>query len=156
MKILIILMLLLFIDFNLQAQQVFASSGKDVNNSNIKISYTIGEPLVSKMSNSTISLSNGFQNSTNLIITGLSDNFILQHDFLVFPNPVKSILVIENRSNRSNLSYKMYTFAGKEVVISNFNNQYQQLIDMNNIPVGLYVLEIVDNITQEIQTYKIE
>ena len=95
MKILIILMLLLFIDFNLQAQQVFASSGKDVNNSNIKISYTIGEPLVSKMSNSTISLSNGFQNSTNLIITGLSDNFILQHDFLVFPNPVKSILVIE-------------------------------------------------------------
>lgn len=155
MRTLLILMILFFSKSNIQAQHIFASSGKDISNNNIKISYTIGEPLVSKINNSSISLSNGFQNATNLIITAVNKNLFSDNELLVYPNPVKSNLFIENKSNKNNLSYSLYLINGNKILQENFSNQTLQNIDINGIAIGCYILEIKDNTTNLTQTYKI-
>lgn len=156
MRTICILILFLALNLDIKAQHVFASTGKDISNSSIKISYTIGEPLVSKISNSSISLSNGFQNATNITITAIKNNLFGSNELLIYPNPTKSNLFIENKSNKTNLSYYLYSINGNEILHYDFNNQPQQIIDINYIASGLYLLEIIDNNTLQSQTYKIE
>lgn len=156
MRTLLILTIFLFYKSNLQAQHVFATSGSDISNSNINISYTIGEPLVSKINNSTISLSNGFQNAINLTITAINNNLFGQNELVIYPNPTKSNIFIENKSDITNLSYNLYSVNGNKVLHSSFNKTTQQTIDMNTLGSGLYILEIVDNNTLQSQIFKIE
>jgi len=148
-------MFLFVISLNLEAQHVFASTGKDISNTSIKISFTIGEPLVSKLNNSTISLSNGFQNATNLIITAIKSFLFAKDELLVYPNPTNSNLYIENKSTKNDLSYKIYSINGNIIFFKDFNNQLQQ-VDMDAIMSGTYILEIKDNVSLQVQSYKIE
>ncbi len=156
MRILLILLLICLVSSKIEAQQVFASTGKDAANSTVKISYTIGEPLVSKINNASVSLSNGFQNATNLTITAIRNNLFSKNEFLVYPNPTQSNLIIENKSNNNNFLFRLYTINGNEILLADFNNLSKQSIDINSISSGIYILEIKDKESEESQSYKIE
>lgn len=156
MKILFIAFILLCSWANINAQDVIASSGKDISNNNVKLSFTIGEPLVSKINNSNISLSNGFQNATNITVTSISQALFMQDEIKIYPNPSRAQLFIENKSSKESLSYTLFSLTGQEIITIQSYKQSLQLIDISKVPGGTYILTIKDKESSLTQSFKIE
>jgi len=57
--------------------------------------------------------------------------------FSIYPNPVKNILVIENKLNINIKSIKLYDLLGKEIITTNNTS-----IDTSNLYKGIYILQI--------------
>lgn len=156
MKKLYFLLISLAFSYHIQAQQIFSSSGRVISNGNTSLSYTIGEPLVSKETNGEIVLSNGFQNAIIATITKIKNNLFKTSELLVYPNPSSGILNIENKTNKSDLKINIYNLQGQQV----FNKQYEDLkteqINLSNLSDALYILSIEDNNTKNFNTYKIQ
>jgi hypothetical protein len=93
------LLLLLLISSIGQAQsiskQVIGTSGKTLTNSNLKLSYTVGEPVVGLMTAGGNQLGNGYYPAMDLQALSVEDN-VLDVQLRVYPNPTLQSLYVSN------------------------------------------------------------
>ena len=75
-------------------QQVIASAGDQYNNASASVSWTVGETVTATLTNSSIHLTQGFQQG-NLTVSSLVEQDMLDFSLKVYPNPVMDILILE-------------------------------------------------------------
>ncbi len=139
------------------AQQAFSSSGKVITSGNISLSYTIGEPLVSKEINGDIVLSSGFQNTLIFnMVTEIKNNSLNRNDLLVYPNPSAGMLNIENKATNTNLQIQVFNLQGQEVFHRNYIDLKSEQINLTQLSNGVYLLSVTDADKQQFNTYKIQ
>jgi hypothetical protein len=127
-------------------------------NSNVKMTYTIGETVAGTISNATTLLTQGFQQTWSVIPVSVSklpdDNFKIN----VYPNPSKDLINISlQKGNLESTIIELFDLNGKVLlkqIVTDKSTEKQ--ISLSNYPECIYSLKITTISGKKIGTYKIQ
>jgi hypothetical protein len=149
------LLLLLLISNIGQAQsitkQVIGAAGKTQSNSNIKLSYTVGEPVVGLMTAGGNQLGNGYYPALNLQALSIEDN-VLDVQLRVYPNPTLQSLYVSHPDMNS-FGITIVDLNGKQLYSGTINKE--EPLDVSGYTQGMYMVTIDNTTTSKKNTYKI-
>jgi hypothetical protein len=139
--------------------EIISSGGGLMSNANVKMSFTIGEPVTGKVFNSSHIFWQGFQQywkiSTSTSIAGLTINNL---NCNVYPNPTRDIINILLQTDQAeSMVISIVDLNGKV-----FNQQKivdkitEKQIDVANYPSGIYLLVITTVSGKHLETFKIQ
>ena len=140
----IALILLCFFFFKLRPfaqiieRNLISSSGGFIQNSQGSISFSIGEPAIISIQNGQNTLTQGFQQPTNVkdrLFLGVIPEGC---DFLIYPNPTDQVL--NYATNQQNYYFEIYSIDGRN--FGSFKLQNGS-IDVNFLPVGTYLIKMI-------------
>ncbi len=140
--------------------QVICSSGSPANQSNNKLSYTVGEITVKNISNGTNSIGQGFGNSaiaaTNITAIKEPDYSLIKIN--LYPNPTSGLLFVEvTDSKLPFIELRVHEASGKLISNDKYavaaNNQIG--INTEGWQKGTYFLRITDLQNNQLGEYKI-
>ncbi len=124
--------------------RVVASGGDYTAGTNYRLTYTVGELIVKKMTSSGINLTTGFQQTWNLSV-GIDDTQEYQ-GINVFPNPVSDFIRLDLRSTEHNeIFVEILSITGTIVKTLKFEGPFNgriEEIDMSGIKSGLYLMRV--------------
>lgn len=153
MKKLILLILLLVPAGVIFAQEVISTAGETKSNSGYDVSWTVGEPVIRTLSAGNVILTQGFHQS-KLIITAVENVPDMKNIITVFPNPTNQFAIVKfNRIPEKN-SYQIFDLSGK-VLESKIISSLETQIDLTHFANGSYLLKIIQENNQPLQTFKI-
>ena len=155
MKISQITLLLLLIFQVASAQsiskQVIGAAGKTQSNSNLKVSYTVGEPVVGLMTAGGNQLGNGYYPAMNLQALSVEDN-VLDLQLKVYPNPTsQSLYVCHPELNSFRIT--IVDLNGKLLYDGAINKD--EPLDVSNYTQGMYLVTVENKEANKKNTYKI-
>jgi Secretion system C-terminal sorting domain len=118
-------------------RSVVSTSGGFVNPSVMSLEYTIGETAVGYFSNSSLSITEGFNQSSPDQSSSVKDLSMIQ-GLLLYPNPAQNLLTIETVET---VSVRVIDITGKEV-ISAFSilANGSETIAIDQLASGIYFL----------------
>lgn len=120
-------------------RRAVATSGGQLSNSNLSISYTVGEAVVGDFSSTNTKISQGFNQAykdDNSSVTNLIDNA----SFNVFPNPAENVLFI---SSETTSSFVIYNVLGKVVGTElKINPNETKELDVSGYATGVYYIRM--------------
>ena len=152
MKYIAIAFLVTSISFSQRiSKQIIGSAGTTQSNLNLKVSWTIGEPIVGLMTAGGNQLGNGYYPTLNLQALSEEDN-VLDVQLRVFPNPTtQSIYVMHPDMNSFGIT--IVDLNGKQLYSGNINKD--RPLDVSNFTKGMYLVTIENRETNKKTTYKI-
>ena len=127
-------------------QQLIGSAGDQHINASANVSWTVGETVTATHTNSSVHLTQGFQQG-NLTVTSLLEQDMLGFSLKAYPNPVIDILILE--TDEKQRSYQVINMQGELVLNGNISAVLQE-IDFTSLPRGVYLLSV-----DQKQTHKI-
>lgn len=132
-------------------QNVISSSGNQYNNGAVQLSYTIGEPVIETVSNSSNALTQGFhQTSWNFLgVENLNADLFVT----VYPNPVGDALTVKTEQY-DNLSYQLFDENGRMIVEGKLLNN-ETLLNTSNLIPATYSLKILNNQLEMVKLFKL-
>lgn len=149
MKKNILYLLLLFPALAVRAQpqlilSVVGSAGLDASAGNLKVSATLGEPVIFTASNNQQTLTQGYQQDQRVLISvGTAEPQALT-GFRVFPNPANAwVELASDAPFRVGSSVTVFDAGGR--LLSSLelpDGNYAQTIDFSNLPPGAYALRV--------------
>ena len=149
------LLLLLLISSIGQAQsiskQVIGTAGKTQSNSNLKVSWTAGEPVVGLMTAGNNQLGNGYYPALNLQALSVEDN-VLDVQLKIYPNPTSQSLYVTHPDMNS-FGIQILDLNGKQLYSGTISKE--EPLDVSNYTQGLYLVTIEITTTNKKNTYKI-
>jgi hypothetical protein len=94
------------------------------------------------------------KNSATIQITSLCrmGEFFTTKDIVVYPNPFNNIINFDVSDEADPHTVNVYNLLGKLV----YNNSFSKEIDLKQLPAGLYLIEILDEMNKVIQRQRIE
>ncbi len=131
--------------------EVVSPAGSSFTNSSNSLSWTLGEPITSTLSNLNI-LTQGFQQD-NIVITSL-DEMKESTEITIFPNPAVDVINIQFTKPQDKSTIELYTMGGKLVLTRILNSETLSTINMSNYAAGTYILKIKNNNTKSYQIVK--
>lgn len=141
--------------FNSQAQSISSSvispTGKNSSSSTTKINWTLGEPIVGLMNNGT-QISNGYHRQLDLEALSIED-METKAVVKIYPNPTSDYVIISRIDNQEAV-VNIYNELGQNVLTSIINSKEHE-IGFNQLPIGIYILNIQTKNSQKINSYKI-
>jgi hypothetical protein len=153
MKHLILLFLATTISYSQTiSKKVIGTAGKTQSNSNLKVSWTLGEPVVGLITASGRNqIANGFYPALNLRVLSLEDNS-MEAQIKVFPNPTSQFLYVSHPVLNS-FGIQIIDLNGKQVYSGTLNKE--QPLDVSNYSQGMYLVTIENKETNKKNTYNI-
>jgi hypothetical protein len=149
------LLLLLLISSIGQAQsiskQIIGAAGKTQSNGNLKLSYTVGEPVVGLMTAGGNQLGNGYYPAMDLQALSVEDN-VLDVQLKVYPNPTSQSLYVSHPELNS-FGITIVDLNGKQLYSGTINKE--EPLDVSNYTQGMYLVTIENTTTNKKNTYKI-
>ena len=133
------------------SKQVIGSAGKTQSNSNLKVSWTAGEPVVGLMSAGGHQLGNGYYPALNLQVLKIEDN-ALDLQVKVYPNPTSQMLYVSHPELNS-FQIQITDLNGKQVYIGTIEKEIP--LDVSNYTQGMYLITIENKESNKKNTYKI-
>ena len=133
------------------SKQVVGTSGKTLTNSNLKLSYTVGEPVVGLMTAGGNQLGNGYYPALNLQALSVEDN-VLDVQLKVYPNPTLQSLYVTHPEMNS-FGITIVDLNGKQLYQGTINKD--EPLDVSNYTQGMYMVTIENTATNKKNTYKI-
>lgn len=135
------------------AQEVIASTGNHFQNNQMQISWTLGESVIKTVSNSSTQLTQGFQQS-QLIVTDISENPLVNASILVYPNPTINQLHLKtDKLDNQKLHFSLFSMDGslllRKPMVSNLTE-----IQMSAYAPATYILR-VSTANNTLKTFKI-
>ena len=153
MKKLFLLTLFIYTTTFLNAQEVVATSGETKSASGFEISWTIGEPVIQTFSSGATILTQGLH-QTNLQVTPVNKLLLPNLEISVFPNPSSEFIVIRLNELPPSPKFALFNLSGKLISQKNIESTNTQL-NLNEFAPGTYLLKIMQEKNQELQTFKI-
>lgn len=136
-----------------QTHEVIAVSGNYSENSNVSLSWTLGEGIIETHENSNIILTQGFQQNS-YTITSIEGKTI-EIDISAFPNPTSDLLRIKVGNDVSeNLFFELIDISGRTLIIKNLKDNIS-VFDMQEYVPGNYLLRIRNKENNINKIYKI-
>ena len=133
------------------SKQVIGAAGKTQSNANLKVSYTVGEPVVGLMTAGGNQLGNGYYPAMDLQALSVEDN-VLDVQLRVYPNPTsQSLYVFHPELNSFRIT--IVDLNGKLLYKGSINKD--EPLDVSNYTQGMYLVTIENTATKKKNTYKI-
>lgn len=138
------------------SQVVIASSGATISGASNTLSFTAGEAVIGKISNGE-SLGQGFWLGAIEAVVLSNEDFTLEAQMTVYPNPVTDYLNISFKDMAgSAFGIAVYDVAGKQVYKKeSTDNTSNETIDFSGFSSGMYILNIVQNASKKSKSFKI-
>lgn len=136
----------------LRSQEIISTSGAYFINSDISVSYTIGEPIIETLQSVDYQLTQGFH-QTKLIISSISSNHKLDYTLKVYPNPTNEYIYIEIITKDELVECLLTDINGK-ILSSYIIEESITSFDMRSYTPGVYFI-CLKNSTNQITTHKI-
>jgi hypothetical protein len=133
------------------SKQVVGNSGKTLTNSNLKLLYTVGEPVVGLMTAGGNQLGNGYYPALNLQALSVEDN-VLDVQIKLYPNPTLQSLYVSH-SEMNSFGITIVDLNGKQLYQGTINKE--EPLDVSNYTQGMYLVTIENTTTNKKNTYKI-
>jgi len=154
MKNLVLLVLLGISGYATYGQQVVASAGQSATITGYQIDWTLGEPVIATLTGTNHILTQGMHQS-RLKVTPIQEIAEgLQH-ITVYPNPVDLILNIGiSNPGTTKFMYRLTDSSGKKLIQRKIHTDTEQ-VDMRRFTSGIYILQVMTQQNQGVQTYKI-
>ncbi len=133
------------------SKQVIGSAGKTQSNANLKLSYTVGEPVVGIMTAGGNQLGNGYYPAKDIQALSVEDN-TLDVQIRVYPNPTSQSLYVTHAEFNS-FRISIADLNSKQLYQGTINKE--EPIDISNYTQGLYLVTIENTIDNKKNTYKI-
>ena len=144
---------LLIINYS-QAQTSFNAAGGDIESSEAKVSWSVGQTFyTADVSN----ISEGVQLPYEVMtITGKNDLEAISLNLVVYPNPTSDFLELKVEDTNFDFKSGAYRIADIKgsILISEKINDFQTRISMENLPKGVYLLEVSSG-EKNVKTFKI-
>lgn len=155
MKLLKILNVIFFLAaFQINAQQAVVSSGANATGSNGNVSYTVGQVIYTTNFSATGSISQGVQQAYEIQTVMGIDNFDINLQFVVYPNPTADWLAIDIKNyNYETLRYQLFDINGR-LVLSDKIVSDSTILKMQELSTSMYLLKVLSN-NKEVKTFKI-
>ena len=145
---------LLLVAFQTQAQEAVATAGGDASGTNGNVSYTVGQVVYTTNTGTTGSVAQGVQQPFEIQTVLGADNFNINLQLAVYPNPTTNWLQLEVRNTDfANLSYQLFDLNGRLIANQKIVNETSTL-QMEQLPAAIYLLKVLDN-NKEVKTFKI-
>ena len=164
MKVLISLILLVSTSFIAEAQltharQTFSNGGSVSSSTNgLNASYTLGEALTGTVTTSSITATQGFQQSEDTSGNSAVRVIVPEISISVYPNPISSELNVNILSETlESGALIIFDPSGKEIINKSLSNNELgvQTINTESLTAGLYFLNIVDQNGNSIAYHKL-
>ena len=133
------------------SKQVIGTAGKTQTNSNLKISWTTGEPVVGLMTAGGNQLGNGYYPAMDIQALSI-DDIALNVEIKVYPNPTSQSLYVTH-PEMSSFGITIVDLNGKQLYIGSINKE--EPLDVSNYTQGMYMVTIENTTTKKKNTYKI-
>ena len=118
---------------------VVATAGGPINNTEVNLNFTIGEPIVGQVTGIAYSLDQGFW-AGYLVLEPLTENPMGEIE--IFPIPVKDELTIVPNGNEL-IGIQVFDLSGKLLLNTiNTNNATQIQLPLEHLSNGVYVLQV--------------
>lgn len=144
---------------SLERVAIASLGSSTVTTSTLQLSTTVGETCISSFSSTSLVLSEGFQQGTELPVAldELPDNFSLT----VYPNPMGDQLSLRIESQSSmELEVTLWDGLGRETPVPSTRLEVHQYanrtIDCSQLAVGAYLLLIRDLESGQVRTVKVQ
>jgi len=152
MKQLILFLLVITLGYSQSiSKQVIGTAGKTQTNSNLKLSWTAGEPVVGLMTAGGNQLGNGYYPAMDLQALSVEDNS-LEAQIKVYPNPTSQMLYVSH-PEYSSFSIQIADINGKQIHTGTIEKEMP--LDVSNYTQGLYLITVENKETNKKNTYKI-
>ena len=151
-KLLFAAVVLTFLETN--AQQDVSTSGGNASGSNGNLSYTIGQVAYTTSIGSNGSVAQGLQQAFEIQTVLGIDNFNINLQLAVYPNPTTNWLQLEvKNTDFLNLSYQLFDLNGRVIYNQKITSKTSS-IQMEELPQAIFLLKVFDG-NNEIKTFKI-
>ncbi|MCO4807473.1 MAG: T9SS type A sorting domain-containing protein [Flavobacteriales bacterium] len=139
----------------IQAQEVIASAGAEVESSGGSMSYTIGEMVVTSTINTEGALTQGYQQG--FLTPTAIDEIPAELELSLYPNPAADYIIIESKSLSDFEQITMYDMAGKLVWSQNGNSSVDNKItvDFTGHAAGNYIIRLADSDKDQSFSYSV-
>lgn len=139
---------------NAQILEVVSSAGDNFENSNYKISWTLGEPLSETIVSNQLLLNQGFMQYFSSTVS-VPDVFDKSIQLRIYPNPVRSNLYLSiDVSAVNQTQYSLFTITGIKLNSKILDKTLNQ-IDVSNIQPGIFYIQIINDQIKLNKTYKL-
>ena len=140
--------------FQAQAQEAVATAGGDASGTNGNVSYTVGQVVYTTNTGTTGSVAQGVQQPFEIQTVLGAENFNINLQLAVYPNPTTNWLQLEVRNTDfANLSYQLFDLNGKMILTEKITAETSS-IQMERLPAAIFLLKVVNN-NKEVKTFKI-
>lgn len=133
------------------SKQVIGAAGRTASNSNLKVSYTVGEPVVGLMTAGVNQLGNGYYPALNLQALSVEDN-TLDLKLKVYPNPTSQSLFVTH-PNLNSFGITIVDLNGKLLYQGKLDKE--EPLDISYYTQGIYLVTVENETTNKKNTYKI-
>jgi hypothetical protein len=133
------------------SKQVIGTAGKTQSNSNFKVSWTTGEPVVGLMTAGGNQLGNGYYPALNLQALSVEDN-TMDVQLRVYPNPTTQSLYVSHPELNS-FGITIVDLNGKQLYQGTINKE--EPLDISNYTLGMYMVTVENAASNKKNTYKI-
>jgi hypothetical protein len=133
------------------SRQVIGPSGKTFSNSNLKVSFSVSEPVVGLMTANGAQLGNGYYPALDLQALNLEDDLV-DVKIKLFPNPTSNSIYIIHPTIQS-FRIIIFDLNGKKMFEGDLNNNVP--FDISNYTQGMYLLTVENVLSNKKNTYKI-
>ena len=152
MKLLITLLLVSTMGYAQSiSKQVIGSAGKTQTSSNLKLSWSAGEPVVGLMTAGGNQLGNGYYPAKDVQALSVEDN-TMDIQLRLYPNPTTQSLYITH-PEFSSFGVQIADLNGKQLYAGSIKKD--EPLDVSSYPQGLYLVIIENTTTHQKNTYKI-
>ncbi|QGY42989.1 T9SS type A sorting domain-containing protein [Maribellus comscasis] len=147
----IIIFLCLF--SGVKAQEVVATAGNSFTNNNLQLNWTLGESVISTLSNQNTVLTQGFHQS-KIIVTAVDEFPELSFDISAYPNPTSNHLKVKiEKTGQQDLFYTLYSLDGRIMAQKQIETSVSE-IPMYSYVSATYLLKVF-NKNNVLKTFKI-
>lgn len=133
------------------SKQVIGTAGKTQSNSNLKVSWTAGEPVVGLMTAGGNQLGNGYYPAMDLQALSI-DDATLNVEIKVYPNPTSQSLYVSHPEYNS-FSIYIADINGKQVYAGTIEKEVP--LDVSSYTHGMYLITVENKESNKKNTYKI-
>lgn len=136
------------------AQQSPVNAGGNATGSNGSVNYSVGQTVYTTATGSNGSVVQGVQQPYEIQTVLGNDNFNINLQMAVYPNPTVNFLSLEVKNyNLDNLRYQLFDLNGRLITNDKITTETTTL-SMEQYPLAVYLLKVMDN-NKEIKTFKI-
>jgi hypothetical protein len=152
MKNIVMILLMTTISYSQSiSKQVIGTAGKTQTNSNVKVSWTTGEPVVGLMTAGGNQLGNGYYPAMDIQALSI-DDVNLNLEIKVYPNPTSQSLYVSH-PDLTSFQIQIVDINGKQIHIGAIEKEVP--LDVSSYSQGMYLITVENKESNKKNTYKI-